>query len=141
MSLGLGELHIHGLTKYQYSGDDEGELTRIIDFCQQLAREEEALEKKARSAVVTVTASLRELRDGLMAFKNRMREFNRLISRRQLSDLKVFKIETADETVLIEAMSLLISTAEQVESGASFELFDQSRVLDDDAPSIEQNRR
>ena len=133
LTLGLSELHANGLTKYQYSGDDEGELTRIIDFCQQLTREEEALEKKARSAVVTVTASLRELRDGLRAFKNRMREFNRLISHRQLSDLKVFKIEPEDETVLVEAMTLLISTAEQVESGDSFELFDQGSVLDDDA--------
>ena len=88
LTLGLSELHGNGLTKYQYSGDDEVELTRIIDFCQQLTREEEALEKKARSAVVTVTASLRELRDGLRAFKNRMREFNRLISHRQLSDLR-----------------------------------------------------
>ena len=133
LSLGLSELHANGLTKYQYSGDDEGELTRIIDFCQQLTREEEALEKKARSAVVTVTASLRELRDGLRAFKNRMREFNRLIGQKQLSDLKIFKIEPEDETVLVEAMTLLISTAEQVESGDSFELFDQGSVLDDDA--------
>jgi hypothetical protein len=133
LTLGLSELHANGLTKYQYSGDDEGELTRIIDFCQQLTREEEALEKKARSAVVTVTASLRDLRDGLRAFKNRMRDFNRLISHRQLSDLKVFKIEPEDETVLVEAMTLLISTAEQVESGDSFELFDQGSVLDDDA--------
>ena len=133
LTLGLSELHANGLTKYQYSGDDEGELTRIIDFCQQLSREEEALEKKARSAVVTVTASLRDLRDGLRAFKNRMRDFNRLISHRQLSDLKVFKIEPEDETLLVEAMTLLISTAEQVESGASFELFDQGSVLDDDA--------
>lgn len=133
LTLGLSELHANGLTKYQYSGDDEGELTRIIDFCQQLTREEEALEKKARSAVVTVTASLRDLRDGLRAFKNRMRDFNRLISHRHLSDLKVFKIEPEDETVLVEAMTLLISTAEQVESGDSFELFDQGSVLDDDA--------
>ena len=62
-----------------------------------------------------------------------MRDFNRLISHRQLSDLKVFKIEPEDETVLVEAMTLLISTAEQVESGDSFELFDQGSVLDDDA--------
>ena len=133
LTLGLSELHANGLTKYQYSGDDEGELTRIIDFCQQLSREQEALEKKARSAVVTVTASLRELRDGLRAFKSKMREFNRLISHRQLSDLKVFKIEPEDETVLVEAMTLLINTAEQVESGESFELFDQGSVLDDNA--------
>jgi hypothetical protein len=133
LTWGLNDLHTNGLTKYQYSGDDEEELARIVDFRQQLAREEEALEKKARSAVVTVTASLRELRDGLRAFKSRMREFNRLISHRQLSDLKVFKIEPEDETVLVEAISLLISTAEQVESGESFELFDQGSVLDDSA--------
>ncbi len=77
-------------------------------------------------------ASLRELRDGLFAFKRRMREFNRKISGRQLSDLAVFKIEPEDETILVEAIELLISTAATVDSGETFELFNQQSVLDDD---------
>ena len=83
--------------------------------------------KKRASAVVTVTASLQELRDGLRAFKSKMREFNRRSATDNFPDLKVFKIEP-EETVLVEAMTLLINTAEQVESGESFELFDQGSV-------------
>ncbi len=128
---GLTELHAAGLTKYQYSDNRDIELRRIIEFSQQLPQEAEALEKKARSAVVNVTASLRELRDGLLSFKSRMREFNRLIGHRQLSDLKTFKIEPEDQTHLVEAVNTLIDTAAQVNSGDSFELFNQTSVLDD----------
>lgn len=128
---GLTALHAGGLTKYQYSEDGETELTRIIDFSHQLEREKEALEKKARSAVVNVTACLRDLRDGLLSFKSRMREFNKLISHHQLSDLKVFKVEPEDDHGLVSAIELLISTAEQVESGDTFHIFNQSSVLDD----------
>ena len=97
-----------------------------------MPQEAEALEKKVRSAVVNVAACLRELRDGLSAFKRRMREFNRKISGRQLSDLAVFKIEPEDETTLVEAIELLINTAATVNSGDTFELFNQQSVLDDD---------
>ncbi|MEZ5592744.1 MAG: hypothetical protein R3F53_19400 [Gammaproteobacteria bacterium] len=128
---GLAALHAGGLTKYQYSENREAELRYIINFSQQLPQEAEVLEKKARSAVVNVTASLRELRDGLLAFKSRMREFNRLIGHRQLSDLKTFRIEPEDETYLVEAINILIDTAAQVDSGDSFELFNQASILDD----------
>ncbi|MGL6070205.1 hypothetical protein, partial [Craterilacuibacter sp.] len=64
-------------------------------------------------------------------FKLRMREFNRKISGRKLSDLAVFKIEPEDETALVEAIDLLISTASTVGTGESFELFNQQSVLDD----------
>jgi hypothetical protein len=128
----LGEVHAGGLTKYQFVGDPEAEVTRLVEFAHHLPQEAEALEKKVRSAVVNVAACLRELRDGLAAFKRRMREFNRKISGRQLSDLAVFKIEPEDETALVEAIELLISTAATVGNGETFELFNQQSVLDDD---------
>jgi hypothetical protein len=128
----LGEIHAGGLTKYQFVGEPEDEITRLVEFAHHLPQEAEALEKKVRSAVVNVAACLRELRDGLSAFKRRMREFNRKISGRQLSDLAVFKIEPEDETALVEAIELLISTAATVGSGETFELFNQQSVLDDD---------
>lgn len=127
----LAELHTAGLTKYQDSQTPDSEWQRIIAFCQQLPKEREALEKKARSAVVNVTASLRELRDGLRDFQKCMYDFNRQISKRQLSDLAVFKIDAIDEAPLVEAIDLLIHTAEQVESGDNFALFNQQSVLDD----------
>ena len=130
---GLAELHVAGLTKFQFSDDRDTELQRIIRFSHQLDQEFEALEKKARSAVVNVTASLRELRDGLLAFKGKMREFNRLIGHRQLSDLKTFKIEPADEPQLVAAIETLIDTASRVDSGDSFELFNHGSLLDDAA--------
>jgi len=128
----LGEIHSGGLTKYQFVGEPESEIVRLVEFAHHLPQEAEALEKKVRSAVVNVAACLRELRDGLFAFKRRMREFNRKISGRQLSDLAVFKIEPEDETILVEAIELLISTAATVDSGETFELFNQQSVLDDD---------
>ncbi|MEX1198284.1 MAG: hypothetical protein WEB57_10545 [Pseudohongiellaceae bacterium] len=128
---GLAELHAAGLTKFQFSDDRDTELQRIIRFSHQLDQEFEALEKKARSAVVNVTASLRELRDGLLAFKGKMREFNRLIGHRRLSDLKTFRIEPADEPQLVEAIETLIDTASRVDSGDSFELFNHGSLLDD----------
>ena len=128
----LSEIHTGGLTKYQFAQESEAEIQRLVEFAHHLPQEAEALEKKARSAVVNVAASLRELRDGLHSFKRRMREFNRKISGRQLSDLAVFKIEPEDETVLVEAIDLLISTASTVEVGATFNLFNQQSVMDDD---------
>jgi hypothetical protein len=128
----LGEIHAGGLTKYQFVGEPEAEITRLVEFAHHLPQEAEALEKKVRSAVVNVAACLRELRDGLAAFKRRMREFNRKISGRQLSDLAVFKVEPEDETALVEAIELLINTAATVGNGETFELFNQQSVLDDD---------
>lgn len=128
----LHEIHSGGLTKYQFSNDSESEIERLVEFAHHLPQEAEALEKKARSAVVNVAACLRELRDGLLAFKRRMREFNRKISGRQLSDLAVFRIEPEDESALVEAIELLIDTASSVDTGETFELFNQQSVLDDD---------
>lgn len=127
----LAQLHAGGLTKFQFATGNEAEIQRIIEFAAHLPQEAQALERKARSAVVNVTACLRELRDGLLTFKSKMREFNRLINRRQLSDLSVFKIEPVDEGQLVEAVEQLISTAEQAESGETFELFNHGSVLDD----------
>lgn len=128
---GLQELHAGGLNKYEHSVSQDEEWSRILDFHQMLAKEAEALEKKARSAVINVTASLKQLRQGLDAFKARMRDFNRLVSQRQLSDLKVFKIEPRDEENLVAAIDTLLTKSAQVETGESFELFNQQSVLDD----------
>jgi hypothetical protein len=123
-------------------GDDAPLFDRLADLPHQpwlgsdevaLATLAEALERKARTAVVNVTACLRELRDGLLRFKGRMRDFNRLISKRQLSDLAVFRIEPVDEAALVEAIEQLIRTAEQVDRGETFALFDHHSVLDDAA--------
>lgn len=120
-----------GLTKFQMAQTQDEELKGIIKFSQCLDDEKKALERRARSAVVNVTASLRELRSGFYALQSKMKEFNRLISHRQLSDLKTFKIEPVEEIQLVDAMNVLIQQAEQTESGQSFELFDQGSILDD----------
>lgn len=127
----LSDIHSQGLTKYQYSSTPDQEISAIVDFSHQLPQEKVALEKKARSAVVNVTASLRELRDGLLAFQGKMREFNRLLGHRQLSDLKTFKIDAQEEQYLVDAINTLITTAASVDSGDNFDLFNQVSVLDD----------
>ncbi|HAS8328025.1 TPA: hypothetical protein I7708_05065 [Vibrio vulnificus] len=120
-----------GLTKFQMAQTQDEEIKGIIKFSHCLDSEKKALERRARSAVVNVTASLRELRSGLYSLQSKMKEFNRLISHRQLSDLKTFKIEPVEEIQLVDAMNVLIQQAEQTESGQSFELFDQGSILDD----------
>lgn len=127
----LAQLHAGGLIKFQFVAGSESEINRIVEFAAHLSQEEQALERKSRSAVVNVTACLRELRDGLVTFKSKMRDFNRLIHRRQLSDLSVFKIDPVDETALVDAIEHLISTAEKAQSGETFELFNHASVLDD----------
>ncbi|MCB1957473.1 MAG: hypothetical protein KDG55_17470 [Rhodocyclaceae bacterium] len=129
----VAALHSGGLTKFQFSESPEQEVEHLIGFAAHLPQEAEALERKARTAVVNVTACLRELRDGLDSFKSRMNQFNRLIGRRHLSDLEVFKIEPVDETALVDAVQQLIGTAEQASSGETFALFDHQSVLDDAA--------
>ena len=131
METRLAQLHAGGLTKFQFLSGSEVEINRIIEFAAHLAQEGQALERKSRSAVVNVTACLRELRDGLVTFKSKMRDFNRLINRRQLSDLSVFRVEPVDERLLVESIEQLISTAEQAESGETFDLFNHASVLDD----------
>lgn len=127
----LVELRSGGLTKYQNRGSEEDEVGRIIDFRHQLSKEAEALERKARSAVVTVTSSLRDLHAGLLSFEKGMSEFNRLIGHRRLSDLETFRISPLRQSHLVWAIEQLVSTAENVSSGESFEIFSQGSVLDD----------
>ena len=131
LSQQLAELHRDGVNKFQTQDTAEQELDALFNYTAQLSQELEAIERKARSAVVQVAAILRDLRDSLETFKRRMREFNNKINRRQLSDLKVFKIEPREEETLVRAIQTLISTSEQVESGSSFDLFDHNTVLDD----------
>jgi hypothetical protein len=127
----LGELHHSGLIKFQFAENDEAEIDTLINFRHQLPQEAEALERRARSAVVNVTASLRDLRSGLYSLNRRMREFNSLIGARQLSDLTVFRIDAQDDESLVSSIDILIATAEKVESGETFTLFNQASVLDD----------
>lgn len=139
MKTRLAELHAGGLTKFQYSEQPEQEIRRIIEFAELLPQEAQSLERKARDAVINVTVCLRQLRDGLLTFKSKMKEFNNLINRRQISDLSKFKIEPQEETALVEAINLLINTAEKVNTGDTFELFNQASVLDDEALNRAKN--
>lgn len=127
----LNDLHRDGVSKFQYEDSAEKEWEALFAFAAQLPQEQAAIERKARSAVVQVAAILRDLRNSLETLKLRMREFNHKINRRQLSDLKVFRIEPREEEPLVKAIQTLIATSEQVESGNSFDLFDHHAVLDD----------
>ncbi|MDZ4152456.1 MAG: hypothetical protein U1E01_15355, partial [Methylicorpusculum sp.] len=129
----LSELHGYGINKFQMQDSSELELNALFAYTLNLSQEQAAIERKARSAVVQVAAILRDLRNSLETLKSRMREFNNKINKRQLSDLKVFKIEPREEEALVKAIQTLISTSEQVDSGNSFDLFDHNAVLDDKA--------
>ncbi|MGD0959177.1 MAG: hypothetical protein ABSB19_05155 [Methylomonas sp.] len=127
----LAALHREGVTKFQSHDTPEQELDALINYTTQLSQEKLAIDRKARSAVVQIAAILRDLRDSLERLKRRMNDFNKKINHRQLSDLKVFKIEPREEEVLVNAIKTLISTSEQLQSGDSFDLFDHNAVLDD----------
>lgn len=128
---GLIHLHHDGISKFQVQDDQEQELQVLFNYTAQLKQEQAAIERKARSAVVQVAAILRDLRNSLETLKRRMSDFNNKINKRQLSDLKVFKIEPREEEAIVNAIRTLISTSEQVDSGSSFDLFDHNAVLDD----------
>lgn len=120
-----------GLTKYQTAESAEQEIEKIIEFAQHLPQEHLALENKARTAVVAVAVSLRQLRSGLDSLTHRMWQFNALFENLHLSDLKLFKVKATHETLLVEAIDLLIQTSGDIEAGESFDLFNQQSVLDD----------
>ena len=42
----LGEIHTGGLTKYQFVGEPEAEITRLVEFAHHLPQEAEALERR-----------------------------------------------------------------------------------------------
>jgi hypothetical protein len=128
---GLHYLHTSGVTKFQRHDSAEQELESLFDFNAQLAQEKLAIDRKARSAVIQIAALLRELDSGLNSLKRCMNEFNKLINKRQLSDLKVFKVEAREDSLLVNAIKTLISTSEKLESGESYDLFNQKSVLDD----------
>lgn len=128
---GLHKLHSEGITKYQFHDSPEQELESLFDFKAQLAKEEQVIAGKARTAVINVSLLLRGLSTDLDALKRRMNDFNKLINRRQLSDLKTFKIEAREDITLVEAIKTLISTSEKLESGESYDLFNHHTVLDD----------
>lgn len=131
LQLQLSELHRDEINKFQAQETSEKELEALFNYYDNLSQEQEAIERKARSAVVQVAVILRDLRNSLETFKRRMREFNQKINRRELSDLAVFKIEPRENERLVSAIQTLLATAEQVESGDSFNLFNHNTVLDD----------
>ncbi len=128
---GLHYLHGMGITKYRSCDSSEQELDSLFNFKALLAKEEQVIAGEARTAVINVSLLLRGLSTDLDALKRRMNDFNKLINKRQLSDLKTFKIEAREDITLVEAIKTLISTSEKLESGESFDLFNHHTVLDD----------
>lgn len=96
-----------------------------------LPREAESLSRAERSAIVNVMQSLEGLRKGLHSFQSRMKEFNRIVTSRKLSDLNVFKIEPFEDTRLVEAVDLLLGTAEKSKLNDTFDLFNQPSLVED----------
>jgi len=128
---GLHNLHSKGITKYQYHDSPEQELESLFDFKAQLVTEEQVIAHEARTAVISVSHVLRWLSKDLDALKSRMSDFNKLINKTKLSDLKTFKVEAREDITLVEAIKTLISTSEKLESGESFDLFNHHTLLDD----------
>lgn len=131
----VGEIHAGGLTRFLGASDAgmEAEIQRMVNFMEALPHEAETLERAARQAVVEVSSALRDLRRSLDEMALKVKEFNRLISQRRLSDLAVFKLELVHLPELVGAIDTLLKTSDLVDQGESFDLYNQSAVLDDDA--------
>lgn len=130
---GVSDTHAAGLTKFIGVTDSgvEAEIQRMVNFAGALPQEAETLERAARQAVVEVSSALHDIRRSLSQMDAKMAEFNRLISQRRLSDLAVFKLKLVEVGELVDAMDMLLSTAELADSGQSFALFNQNDDLTD----------
>ncbi|MCD9046856.1 hypothetical protein [Luteimonas sp. MHLX1A] len=135
LKTGVSEAHAGGLTKFLGTSDSgiEAEIQRMANFVGALPHEAETLERAARLAVVDVSSALVDLRRSLDEMRMKMREFNKLISQRRVSDLAVFKLELVEVPELVGAIDKLRETADHADHGESMALFDQKGVLGDDA--------
>lgn len=131
---GIAEAHAGGLTKFVGAADSgiEAEVQRMVNFVGALPHEAETLERAARLAVVDVSSALVDLRRSLDEMRSKMRDFNKLITQRKLSDLDVFKLELVEVPELVDAIDKLLATAKLADDGQSFALFNQKDVLSDD---------
>lgn len=130
----VAEVHAGGLTKFLGAADAgmEGEIQRMVNFVDALPHEAETLERAARQAVVEVSSALKDLRRSLGEMELKMKDFNKLISQRRVSDLAVFKLELVHIPELVGAIDTLVQTSDLVGQGESFDLYNQTAVLDDD---------
>ena len=132
---GIADAHAAGLTKFVGAAESgmEAEIQHMVNFIDALPHEEEALERAAKKAVVDVSSALVGLRRSLEEMHLKMRDFNKVINQRKLSDLDVFKLELVELHELVEAIDKLLSTAQRAGEGESFALFNQKDILGDDA--------
>lgn len=130
----IGLIEHSGLTKFTDVEEPEAQIANMVNFANHLDSERESVEKKARIAVVSVAMSLNNLRNSLYTLDSKTVEFNRLISRRQLSDLKTFKVRITPDEELVEAIDLVLMKAKAADSGETYNIFDTTNsVLDDKA--------
>ena len=131
--LNLIDLENKGLTKYENIGSNDRKAAEIIEFRDNLPNEHDAIQKAETAAIINVSNCLRALRTGYHTLESKMQEFNRSISKRKLSDLKLFKLELVKDHKLYDAIELLISKADNINAGETFELFDSRTGRSDDS--------
>lgn len=105
----LDQINRQGLTKFAGDGGTDAQIAKIIDYHESRVSEEAALMKNRQVASVSVSSALAHLRDGLRAFEARVASFNRLIARRAISDLAVFRINLVHEQQLIDDIETVLS--------------------------------
>lgn len=113
----LAEIHHKGLTKFAGEGGPEQEIVRIIEYHENRANEEAAVASQSRAASAAVSSALAHLRDGLRSFQGRVSSFNRLITRRSISDLAVFRINVVPEQQLLDDIETVLAGIETSDTG------------------------
>lgn len=105
-----------GLTKFSGEGGTEEEIKRIIGFFENRAHEEAAIARSAQAASGGVSSALAHLRDGLKTFEGKVTAFNRLITKRSISDLSVFRINVVPENRLVADIETVLSSIDDVDA-------------------------
>lgn len=82
-----------GFTKFAGVEIQDEMIERIIEFSDCLSQEEEHIQKNLVVAITRVANVLRELENQYNYFCRDLQDFNRLISKRPVSDLKKLKVE------------------------------------------------
>jgi hypothetical protein len=120
----LHDILQYGFTKFQGVDSEDEQLRLTMNYANNLENENEALQRQVLSAVTTVASSLKELQRQYEQFGEKIKEFNRIIGKRHLSDLGHFRIEIQEQPYLLEAIRQILSSSEAIDTLESPSLFD-----------------
>lgn len=120
----------NGFTKFSNIAEEDKQIELILNYTNNLDKEDATLQKAVRTAVTSVASSLKELERQFTLFQSRLQDFNQLIGRRKLSDLERFRIELREHPYLLDAIRTILSSSDAIENLENPDLFDMANAQD-----------